>query len=124
MTKGYNLDTGTTTHGGTSLIYLFKSTNEFGAYSQQHSAFSIITGLGNSISIGVGMYNKGRVTTSRQYDAMNVQHVRARLLGNFGQLPAGSGKVGVRGHRVSMADVANELWEGAKPDCEPGREDH
>ena len=31
MTKGYDLDTGTTNRGGTSLIYLFKSKKEFGA---------------------------------------------------------------------------------------------
>ena len=68
MTKGYDLDTGTTNRGGTSLIYLFKSKKEFGAYCQQHAAFNIITGVGNHISIGVGIYNKGRLATSHQYD--------------------------------------------------------
>lgn len=118
--KGYDLDTGTTTRGGTSLIYLFKAKNEFGAYCQQHAGFNIITGLGNTLSIGVGMYNKGRAATSKAYDAQNLLHVKARMLGTFGQLPAGAGKIGVRGHRVSMADVANKLWEGANWIASPG----
>jgi hypothetical protein len=111
--KGFNLDTGNSTHGGHKLIYTFSSKDMFGAYCQQHTDFKIITGLGNKIDIGVGKYDKGRGAKSQTFDPTSYLHQRNALLGSFGEMPEDSMKVGVKGHRVSFGNVLNKAKAGA-----------
>ena len=42
---------------------------------------------------------------------MNPQHIKSRLLGNFGKLTPDKGKVGVTGHRVSLNNMVNTFLE-------------
>jgi hypothetical protein len=119
--KGYNLDTGNTTHGGHKLVYTFSHEDMFAGYCQQHSDFTIMTGLGNKIDIGVGKYDKGRAAKSHMFDPTNYLHQRNALLGSFGEMPEGSLKVGVKGHRVSFGDVLNKVKKGADWIASPGQ---
>lgn len=98
------------------LIYASKDRNRFQTFftstflsaktQRPKSSFRIFVKEGSEhITVAIGRY-KGR---TEKFDPLDYLHQRHALLGHATELPEGSMKVGVRGHRISVANVYNTV---------------